>query len=59
MKQVPKPSAETPVKTGDQTTLLKTEDKSGHDQQSKAVYRKPVLRRLGLLRSVAGSDPHW
>jgi len=24
---------------------------------SKAVYRKSVLRRLGLLRSVAGSDP--
>ncbi len=26
-------------------------------QSPKAVYRKSVLKRLGVLRSVAGSDP--
>ena len=35
---------------------------SGNENQPpvcKAVYRKPVLRCLGALISVAGSDPHW
>jgi len=31
----------------------------GHSKRSKAVYRKPVLKRLGVLRSIAGSDPAW
>jgi len=25
----------------------------------KAYYRKPLLKRLGLLRSVTGSDAQW
>ena len=29
-------------------------------QRPKAAYRKPLLRRLGVLKSAAGSqDPHW
>ena len=29
-------------------------------KRPKAAYRKPLLRRLGVLKSAAGSlDPHW
>ena len=30
-------------------------------KRSKAAYRKPLLRRLGVLKSAAGSkvDPNW
>ena len=31
----------------------------GESHSAKAVYHKPVLRCLGSLISVAGSDPHW
>ncbi len=36
---------------------LKDKDHRGRER-TKAPYRKPVLKRLGLLRSVAGSDPY-
>jgi hypothetical protein len=43
--------------TSNQAPLLNRKDPPGH-KRPKAIYRKPVLRRLGALRSV-GSDVHW
>ena len=48
---------EPPANTSNQAPLLARKDPPGR-KPAKAIYRKPVLRHLGALRS-AGSDLHW
>jgi hypothetical protein len=43
-------------KTNSQPSPIKTGE-AGKGNQARAVYRKPVLKRLGLLKAVAASGP--
>jgi hypothetical protein len=53
------PADKQTANTSNRGQPLTTRDQRGQ-KRAKAAYRKPLLRRLGVLRSAAGSeDPHW